>query len=382
MAQFLLCHPIMHAMEQPVDRPTLLVIDDEAGPAEALRMIFHPHYRVLIAHRGEAALDLLRHELIDVVTLDLRMPHMTGVEVLRAIKQEFPDVEVIIITAYASLDTALQGLRWGAFDYIIKPFDVPHIAELVDRAVKRRRARLQGRRTREHFLGNLSHELRTPLSAIIGYSSILAEELAGKVASEQFDALRRIQANAVELLDLIEGILILNGIDAGEIPVVVSEFDLREVVRGVVEQFQRAGRDKGLEFTCILPEQPVPIHSDAQKVQRILRSLLDHVLKFSTNGGITVRVEPDRSLYGAEIVVCDAGTAIDPQELQAAIEGFLEDDFAGRRRDRGLGIGLRVAVQFTRMLGGRLRVEAQAGGGTKVRVALPSWSFTRWSRLH
>ncbi|GIW43768.1 MAG: hybrid sensor histidine kinase/response regulator [Candidatus Binatia bacterium] len=372
----------MHETEQPVERPTLLVVDDEVGPAEALRMVFHPHYRVLIARRGEEALDLLRHEAVDVVTLDLRMPHMTGVEVLRAIKSEFPDVEVIIITAYASLDTALQGLRWGAFDYIIKPFDVPHIAELVDRAVKRRRTRLHGRRTPERFLGNVSHELRTPLSAIIGYSSILAEELTGKIDAEQLTALQRIQVNAIELLDLIEGILILNAIDAGEIPVVVSEFDVVDVLRRVVEQFHLAGQDRGIDFAFETPAASLLIQSDAQKIERIVRALLDHVLKYSTDGGITVRLEGEPHSYGIRISVFDAGTAIDPEELQAAIQGFLADDFAGRRRDRGLGIGLRVAAQFTRMLGGRIHVEPQSPGGTKVTVEIPIWRLAPRVRVH
>ncbi len=365
----------MQLAEAPAERPTLLVVDDEIGPAESLRMVFHPHYRVLIAHRGEEALHMLREETVDVVALDLRMPHMTGVEVLRAIKSEFPDVEVIIITAYVSLDTALQGLRWGAFDYVIKPYDVPHIAELVDRAVKRRRTRLEGRRSPERFLGNVSHELRTPLSAIIGYSSILAEELSEKIEPDQLNALNRIQVNAIELLDLIEGILILNAIDAGEIPVVVSEFDVVEVLRQVVQQFHLAGRDRGIDFMFEAPSEPLVIRSDAQKVQRILRALLDHVLKYSTDGGITVRVDGEAKAMRVRVCILDAGTAIDPDELQAAIQGFLADDFAGRRRDRGLGIGLRVAVQFARMLGGEIRVEPQAQGGTKVTIEIPNWHF-------
>ncbi len=365
----------MHGAEPQAERATLLVVDDEVGPAEALRMVFHPHYRVLIARRGEEALHVLRREAVDVVTLDLRMPQMTGVEVLREIKSEFPDVEVIIITAYASLDTALQGLRWGAFDYVIKPFDVPHIAELVDRAVKRRRARLEGRRSPEQFLGNVSHELRTPLSAIIGYSSILAEELAGKIDPDQLTALNRIQVNAIELLDLIEGILLLNAIDAGEIPVVVSEFNVVEVVQQVVQQFHLAGRERGIDFLFEAPSEPIIIRSDTQKIQRIFRALLDHVLKYSTDGGITVRLEGEAKPSGIRISIIDAGTAIDPEELQQAIQGFLADDFAGRRRDRGLGIGLRVAVQFARMLGGRISAEPQPHGGTKVTVEIPNWRF-------
>ena len=88
-----------------------------------------------------------------MVTLDLRMPQMSGVEVMQRIKQFDPDIEVIVVTGYSSLDSAIRGLRFGVFDYITKPFDVPQVSELVHRAVARRRATLHSRRMKEELYG-------------------------------------------------------------------------------------------------------------------------------------------------------------------------------------------------------------------------------------
>lgn len=388
MAQFLLFattmieapeHPDQESIE---DRPSVLIIDDEVGPSESLRMILSSYYNVYLCREGPEGLDVLRRRPIDVVTLDLRMPSMGGIDVLKQIKQIDPEVEVIIVTAYASLETAVQGLRWGAFDYICKPFDVPHIAELVDRAIKRRRARLYGRRTREHFLGNLSHELRTPLSAIIGYSSILSEELAATVSPDQLSALHRIQANAVELLNLIEGVLILNGIDAGEIAPNIVEFEAVEVVQQVVDQFRASAEEKGVVLTLQTVQPQVFLNNDPAKLARIVWGLVDNALKFGGEGTLTVEIEPHPSSGGLRLAVIDPASTIDADELQLAIDGYLQDDIRGRRRDRGLGIGLRVAVQFTRMLGGRIRVRKLAEEGTRIELQIPSWDHHRSSALH
>jgi signal transduction histidine kinase len=366
----------------PEDRPSVLIIDDELGPSESLRMILSSYYNVYLCREGGEGLETLRRHPIDVVTLDLRMPSMGGIDVLKQIKQIDPDVEVIIVTAYASLETAVQGLRWGAFDYICKPFDVPHIAELVDRAIKRRRARLYGRRSREHFLGNLSHELRTPLSAIIGYSSILQEELASVASPEQLSALNRIQANGLELLNLIEGVLILNGIDAGEISPHIAEFDAVEVARQVLSQFEAQASEKGVTLAMQTLQEHVFLNNDAAKLGRILWGLLDNALKFGGGAELTLQVEAHPTSGGVRFLLLDPSSTIDADELQLAIDGYLQDDIRGRRRDRGLGIGLRVAVQFTRMLGGRMRVRRLAQEGTRIELQIPSWDHHRTSALH
>jgi DNA-binding NtrC family response regulator len=109
-------------------------------------MIFKPFYNVFTASGGPEALELLEEQPIDVVTLDLKMPGMSGIEVMERIKHRDPDIEVVIVTGYSSLDTAIRGLRFRAFDYISKPFDVSEISDIVRRAVAQRRSTQRLRR--------------------------------------------------------------------------------------------------------------------------------------------------------------------------------------------------------------------------------------------
>lgn len=121
-----------------MSQATILVVDDELGPRESLRMILKPSYEVLTADSGARALELIRSSRVDVVTLDLKMPGLSGTEVMEAIKGLDPRIEVIIITGYGSLKSATEAIRHGVADYISKPFNVAEILSVVDRVVARR----------------------------------------------------------------------------------------------------------------------------------------------------------------------------------------------------------------------------------------------------
>ena len=155
-----------------ITRPRVLIVDDEVGVRESLRAILQGDCEVLTATSGEDALALMQRDPVDIMTLDLRMPGLAGIEVLERAKQIDADLEVLIITGYGSLDTAIQGLRFRAFDYLAKPFDYTHVRRLVNMAAARRAAVRRMRTVPEQFLSTLSHELRTPLNVIMGYSQI------------------------------------------------------------------------------------------------------------------------------------------------------------------------------------------------------------------
>jgi putative nucleotidyltransferase with HDIG domain len=122
-------------------KSTLLIVDDEKGPRESLRMILSPQHRVLLAEDGRKALDILRETSVDAVTVDLNMPGMKGDELMRTIRKEHPQIEVIIITGCSSVETAVDGLRHGVFDYLTKPFDVVEVSNTLRRALARRESR-------------------------------------------------------------------------------------------------------------------------------------------------------------------------------------------------------------------------------------------------
>jgi len=117
---------------------SILIVDDEVGPRESLRMILKPIYEIYTAANGDEALQLIQKEDIDLVTLDLRMPGLSGIDVLREIKKIRADVEVIVITGYGTLTNAQEAIRFGAGDFISKPFNVADIIAIISKSFERR----------------------------------------------------------------------------------------------------------------------------------------------------------------------------------------------------------------------------------------------------
>ena len=353
------------------DKPSLLIVDDERGPAESLRMIFKPTYDVHVANSGPEALDIVHTSPVDVVTLDLRMPIMSGVEVMEQIKQHDPDIEVIIVTGYSSVDSAVHALRFGVFDYVSKPFDVPQISDLVRRAVERRHTTLKNRRAKEDFLANVSHELRTPLNAILGYSAILSEELEPTLTEDQRLALRRLQSNSYDLFTLVENVLLLNEFDQGTPEVVLEPFDLSQAIEMALQKFGPVATEKGLSLDHEAADDgELTIVSDREKVERILWALLDNAIKFTDSGGVRVAWSR-RDVDTVRVDVVDTGIGMHQPESSVALQGLHQVDASPRRRHRGLGLGFRVTTRLLDLLGGSVDVASRAGCGTRVSFTLP-----------
>ena len=139
------------------DRAVVLIVDDERGPRESLRMILRPGYDVLTARDGQEAVRVLRSNRVDLLTLDLNMPGVHGTELMRTLRREFPDVEIVVVTGNPSVESATEALRAGIGDYLQKPFDVVQVTAAVYRSLSRRR----GRRRLTSFLDGLG--------AVVGY---------------------------------------------------------------------------------------------------------------------------------------------------------------------------------------------------------------------
>ena len=183
------------------DRPRILVVDDEVGPRESLRMILKPSYEIATADSGETALKALPTFHPDLVFMDIKMPKMDGIELLQRIKAVDPTIEAVMITAYASLDTVKNALTHGAFEYLIKPFSRSDLEETVRRALARRQAELG----KTNQLSNLVNEMR----ALSTKTRTLEEEARREQAEQslrvtQLSILREISRGILGQLDLAE----------------------------------------------------------------------------------------------------------------------------------------------------------------------------------
>ena len=353
-------------------KPNVLVVDDEMGPRESLKMILNPYYNVLTADRGGEAVEMLKQYPVDLVTLDLKMPGFSGINVLEKVKQHDPDIEAIIITGYGSLDTAIEGLRLGAFDYISKPFDVNHILALVRRGLERRHAKSKLRQVKSDFLSNISHELRTPLSVVVGFVYLLLNQVIGKLTDEQQKVLETVYRNSEELLELIDNVLWMTSLNAGDANATMERFDAREIVNETVKRYDKAIRDKGLRLHVNLADGEMSLVSDRAKIERVFQNVFNNAVKFTSAGEIVIKGQSAAQRDSIEIEISDTGVGIEQSKIDSIFEPFHQADNSIQRSFSGLGIGLTVARRMTELVGGKLSVTSQVGVGTRVNMSFPS----------
>ncbi len=351
--------------EQVVARARVLVVDDEPGVRESLRAILYGDYDVLTASSGEQALAIVAREPVDIMTLDLKMPGLGGVGVLQRVKQIDPDIEVLIITGNGSLDSAVEGLRLRAFDYLTKPFDCERVRHLVQTAWARRAAVRRMKAVPEQLLSSLSHELRTPLNVILGYSSMLQEERESDMSDEQRIALDRIQSNSTSLLAYIETIFYMAELDRGLVPSTVASVNLTRLVAKLAEELAPRAAEKGLGWHVEMPDD-LTVATDEDKLQRLLRALADNAVRFTSEGEVHIAARAAGG--GVTIEVQDSGPG-----LGADLIAETEELVAGRGQERPprlLGFGLRLASRLARALGAVMTIAASETG-TSCKLMVP-----------
>ena len=227
---------------------------------------------------------------------------------------------------------------------------------------------VEARKAKDEFLANISHELRTPLTSVLGYLSILQEELSGPLTDGQRQDLAHVKRSSERLLELIEDLLELTTLTRGDISLYIEEFDPTVVLEEVVASTQ--GRPTGVELRVAEAPPFMPrMKSDRKKIARILASLLGNAYKFTPRGHVDVGV----TLVGdrVQFAVADTGIGI-PLEAQGMVfEAFRQVDGSVTRRYGGSGLGLALARRLARLLGGDVELRSEAGVGTMFTLALP-----------
>jgi putative two-component system response regulator len=186
-------------MIEQTQRANVLIVDDELGPRESLGMILKPSFNIFTSEDGGKALQIIKNTNIDVVTLDLKMPVMPGEEVLKRIKEFDPTIEVVIITGYGTLKSAVEAIKYNVFDYILKPFNVSDILATVKRCLERREMSLRVK----DFLKSLEHETKAPLVMYKHISHFLnkVDDFAHPTKSEGYLEFVKALSNTLESND-------------------------------------------------------------------------------------------------------------------------------------------------------------------------------------
>jgi DNA-binding response OmpR family regulator len=286
-------------------RPKILIVDDEEGPRESLKIILKPEFDVVTLGRGSEAVEMLRDGGFDLILLDITMPEdLSGIDTLQAIRNAAIDVEAIVISGQGATDPIMACVNLGAHRYIKKPYRADEVLNAVRSAIAQRTARLRAQAMRERLLGSLSHELRTPLNAIVGYTEILHDEARELLGDEHRHALARIQHSSERLLTYWESLFFLGELDSGSIVVKPGEVRVRPLLERLIARIDRSDGGPTVRLTC--PEDLVA-HTHPDSLARLLAVLLYEctedeaspidVVAARTPAGLVLTIEHDRNLF-------------------------------------------------------------------------------------
>jgi GAF domain-containing protein/anti-sigma regulatory factor (Ser/Thr protein kinase) len=224
-------------------------------------------------------------------------------------------------------------------------------------------------RHKSQFLANMSHELRTPLNAILGYAELLVDGIYGQLPERPKGVLERIQNNGKHLLALINDVLDLAKIEAGQLTLTLEDYNLPEVVRSVVTATEPLATSKGLKFTTALQENMPTGHGDARRVSQVLLNLVGNAIKFTDAGEVEIRAAADRGQF--VLTVRDTGPGIAEADQERIFGEFQQIDNTNTRKQGGTGLGLAISKRMVEMQGGAISVDSAPGQGSTFRVVLP-----------
>ena len=374
------------------DQPEILVIDDEIGPRESLRMLLKPDYQVHTADCVETGLKFLKEKRPDTIVMDIRMPGMTGIEGLRKIREIDKNLSVIMLTGFGALETAREALRLGANDYISKPFDATEMREVIDRNVERTRVQrttetaaveiqeLNNRLLKElaqkerlASLGQASaefvHDLGNPLTIVWGYVQLLAKKLdktENGGAAENATSIRElniIEENVRTCRELLTMWQSYGSVEASpRKPISVSE-----IVRDVLKSLGPVAAQSGIELNADICEAPCMLHGDSVQIKRAIHNVLLNALQASSEKKGPVSLSCVQKDFYADIVVEDKGGGIDPAQIGKIFDPY----FTTKQGKSGTGLGLYITKKVVEDHNGSIKVDSTPGDGSTFTLRLP-----------
>jgi signal transduction histidine kinase len=385
----------------------VLVVDDELGVRESIRVVLKDLYDVVVMDSGEAAVEYLELNEVDIVFLDIMMPGMTGLEALKIVKSREYSPEVIMVTATRTVENAVEAMKHGAFEYVMKPFDVDEIKILAERAIEGRRRSIEfatmkkqvreskerfykdledkvGERTKEleaantklkatheqlvrseklaslgELVAGVAHELNNKLLPVLAYAQLLKEQDFTDDILRYVDTIEKSATGATAVVGSL--LNFARPSNSKRDPV-----NLNDTMRDTLALLDYRLRTSAVKVDVRLDEYMPKTMADERQISQVFLNLVNNAFQAmeATGGELAVRsiCEADRLYF----IVSDTGCGIPEENL-----GKIFDPFFSTKGSGGTGLGLSVSYGLITAHGGEISVESSVGEGTTFKIQLP-----------
>lgn len=387
---------------------SVLLFEDNEGQAFLMKEALEKEgFTVEVCSTGRQGLERVVAQDYAVYLIDMKLPDILGLEVLRRLKTIKPDAICIIVTGHGDEVAAVEAMKLGAYDYIVKSPSMGHLVTLplvIREGLERHRlksdreqlqselwehARLLQERNAELRRANeelkrldqlksdlvsmVSHELRTPLATIKEFTAILTDQIAGPVTNAQEEYLGIIRANIDRLARIIDDLLDMAKIEAGRVILTKSFVGSGALLEHVVQSMRPLAESKAIELTIQPPAAVPTIFADADKITQVLLNLVSNAIKY-TNGSGRVTLGLVNRPNEVEFSVADTGVGIASTDLPKLFEKFQQfQRVSGHSGGKGTGLGLAISKRLVELHGGRIWAVSEFGKGSTFFFSLPTY---------
>ena len=363
----------------------ILIVDDEygmrRGAERALRDVTlslpdvngDVRFEIRTAATGKELEEMLESGHTDILLLDHKLPDMTGLDILDSLGKRSLDLLTIMITAYASLDTAVTATRRGAYDFLAKPFTPEELRGAVRKAARHlilqrqaRRLADEKRQVRFQFTSVLAHEMKAPIAAIEGYLQMIRERSAGENLENYDRMLDRCLIRIEGMRKLISDLLDLTAIESGQRQRNIVSVNVAEAARQSVENMKAEAERRGIRIDLRVPADLV-LEGDRTEIEMIFNNLVSNAVKYNRDNG-KVTVTADVSGDDVRIQVDDTGIGMTQEECQRLFNDFTRIRNEKTRHILGSGLGLSTLKKLVTLYRGSISVESQPDAGSTFTV--------------
>lgn len=365
-------------MTNKSEKPLILIIDDEEALRDGCRQVLEKcGYAVLTAEQGIEGINLAREHVPDMAFVDLKMPNISGMEIIEILSRDIPDIVLVMITGFATIVSAVEAMQKGAYDYLPKPFNPDQLRALTKRGLDHRNLKIETRKLREekdqmekNFITFVSHEMRSPLVVIRQYIEALNEIAGDRFDKDVREIIERCRKRIQSLEEMVEHWLDISRIENGTLAQQKVSLSLASIISRSVEEMTPICRKRGISLETNIPKKLPQITGDAESLVRVFTNIIGNATKYTPGGGkITVSAQHDE--YYTTASIADTGMGISPDKLSLIFEPFFR---CGGKNEKhsGSGLGLTFCKKIMESHKSCIAVSSKEGEGTTFVLTFPA----------